>query len=43
MNRIFQPFIGKFVLVYLDDVLIYSRTPADHLQHIKQVLDVMRA
>lgn len=38
MNDILQPFLDKFVVVYLDDILIYSRTREEHLQHIKKVL-----
>ena len=34
MNRIFMLFIGKFVLVYLDDILIFSKSPEEHLTHM---------
>ncbi len=42
MNSIFAPYIGKFVLVYLDDVLIMSATPEEHLQHLHIVLETLR-
>ena len=42
MNRIFAPYIGRFVLVYLDDVLIFSQNAQDHLQHVEKVLQVLR-
>lgn len=38
MNEVFQDLLGRVVLVYLDDILIYSRTLADHIHHITQVL-----
>ena len=43
MNRIFRSYIGKFVLVYLDDILIFSKSAEEHLTHIRQVLDILRA
>lgn len=42
MNHVLRTFIGKFVVVYFGDVLIYSRTLDDHIEHIRQVLEVLR-
>ena len=42
MHQIFRPFLDKFVVVFLDDVLIYSRTLAEHRKHVRQVLDLLR-
>ena len=42
MDDILQPFTNTFVLVYLDDILIYSKTWAEHLQHIQQVLHTLQ-
>ena len=38
MNEIFIDFIGKFVVIYLDDTLIFSHSKEDHLNHMEQVL-----
>ena len=41
MNDVFRPFIYDFVIVYLDDILIFSQTWEKHVKHCKQVLDVL--
>ena len=43
MNTILRDGLDRFVLVFLDDILIYSRTIEEHEQHIRAVLDRLRA
>jgi hypothetical protein len=42
MNHVLRAFIGRFVVVYFDDILIYSKNLDDHVVHVKSVLDVLR-
>jgi hypothetical protein len=42
MQKVFQGYIGQFVLVYLDDILVYSRSAADHAKHLRLVLERLR-
>jgi hypothetical protein len=42
MNDVFGPFIYEFVIVYLDDIIIFSRTREEHVQHVRHILLVLQ-
>lgn len=42
MNTVLQPFLRKFVLMFFDDILIYSPSWSHHLQHLNAVLMALR-
>lgn len=42
MNDTLMPYLDKFVIVYLDDICIYSKTPEEHLDHVRKVLTLLR-
>ena len=43
MNDVLRPYLQRFVLVFFDDILIYSSSWAEHLQHVNIVLNALRA
>ena len=42
LNRIFQPYLDQFVIVFIDDILIYSGSKEDHEEHLRVVLQILR-
>mgnify|MGYP006204682025 CR=1 FL=1 len=42
MNEVFKDKMHKFVAVYLDDILIYSKTEEEHYEHIEKVFEVLK-
>lgn len=42
MTHVFKPFIGEFMVVYFDDILVYSRSQEEHLEHLRRVFCTLR-
>ncbi|GBG72717.1 hypothetical protein CBR_g12285 [Chara braunii] len=42
MHRIFRPYLDKFMVVYLDDILVFSRTAREHAEHLALILQALR-
>jgi hypothetical protein len=42
MNRVFQPYLDKFVVVFVDDILVYSNSFEEHEEHLRQTLQTLR-
>lgn len=42
MNDMFRPYLDEFVVVYLDDILVYSRDPTQHIKHLRIVFELLR-
>ena len=43
MNEVLMDFIGKFVIVYLDDILIFIQSKEEHLNHLRYVLEKLQS
>ena len=42
MNGVFRPYLDSFVIVFIDDILVYSKTKEDHVRHLRIVLQRLR-
>ena len=42
MNKVFMEYLDKFVVVFIDDILIYSKSEEEYKQHLRLVLDKLR-
>ncbi|KAG8474920.1 hypothetical protein CXB51_031559 [Gossypium anomalum] len=42
MNRIFRPYLDRFVVVFIDDILVYSQDENEHAEHLRLVLQILR-
>nr|GFD50618.1 putative reverse transcriptase domain-containing protein [Tanacetum cinerariifolium] len=42
MNRVCKPYLDKFVIVFIDDILIYSKDEKEHKEHLKAILELLK-
>nr|GEU92129.1 putative reverse transcriptase domain-containing protein [Tanacetum cinerariifolium] len=42
MNRVCKPYLDKFVIVFIDDILIYSKEKKEHEEHLKEILELLK-
>jgi hypothetical protein len=42
MNKLFHPYLDQFVVVYLDDIVVFSKTLEEHVSHLRTVFKVLR-
>jgi len=42
MNRVFQPYLDRFVVLFIDDILVYSKNEEEHDSHLRVVLQILR-
>ncbi|KAM2101724.1 hypothetical protein ACFX1T_000070 [Malus domestica] len=43
MNRVCHPYLDRFVIVFIDDILVFSKNETDHATHLRFVLKTLRA
>ena len=42
MNRLFKPFLDVLVILFIDDIFVYSRSEEDHANHLWHILQILR-
>ena len=42
MNKVFHPYLDRFVIVFIDDILVYSRSHEEHAEHLRIVFQTLR-
>lgn len=42
MNRVLHPYLDKFAIVFVDDILVYSRSSDEHVEHLRIILQILR-
>ncbi|GKA45174.1 putative reverse transcriptase domain-containing protein [Tanacetum coccineum] len=42
MNRVCKPYLDKFVIIFIDDILIYSKSEEEHAEHLKLILELLK-
>jgi hypothetical protein len=43
MNRVFHDYLDQFTVIFIDDILVYSRTSEDHEEHLRKILERLRS
>ncbi|GKF11558.1 putative reverse transcriptase domain-containing protein, partial [Tanacetum coccineum] len=42
MNRVYKPYLNKFIILFIDDILIYSRNKEEHANHLRIILELLK-
>ena len=42
INRVFRPYVDQFVVVFIDDILVYSTNVEEHMYHLRTILQTLR-
>ena len=43
MNRVFKQYLDKFVIIFIDDILVYSKSKEEHEEYLRTVLEILRS